>query len=153
MESQGHINESQHQQFLSMLLAMEDVPAVLIVLADRLQQLRSQPGDKTAAREALDVFAPLANRLGVWSIKAELEDLAFKVLAAAPHFHCCLSAPTDPIHCGGHEILTAILLSLAFYQVEACRTVVYRTCTNPSWNTILGQRNFHIFKLFLSVGG
>jgi GTP pyrophosphokinase len=54
------------------------------VLADRLQQLRSQPADRTAAREALDVFAPLANRLGVWSIKAELEDLAFKVLCPRP---------------------------------------------------------------------
>jgi (p)ppGpp synthase/HD superfamily hydrolase len=80
VESHGHISEGQHQQFLAMLLAMQDVPAVLIVLADRLQQLRdSRRPSEAVAREALDVFAPLANRLGVWSIKAELEDLSFKV--------------------------------------------------------------------------
>ena len=48
------------------------------VLSERLQQLRSA-ASREAAEEALAVFAPLANRLGVWSIKAELEDLAFKV--------------------------------------------------------------------------
>ena len=66
-----------------MLLAMADARAVLVKLADRLQHMRglaagSAAADATAAGEALDVFAPLANRLGVWSIKAELEDLAFQ---------------------------------------------------------------------------
>ena len=51
------------------------------VLSERLQQLRSC-ASREAAEEALAVFAPLANRLGVWSIKAELEDLAFKVRGA-----------------------------------------------------------------------
>lgn len=45
---------------------------------DVAQALRAWPSAAGAA-EALGVFAPLANRLGVWSIKADLEDLAFKV--------------------------------------------------------------------------
>ena len=78
VQSQAGISEALHQKFLAMLLAMEDVPAVLIVLADHLHLMRTAP-TKEAAQDALDVFAPLANRLGVWSIKAELEDLSFKV--------------------------------------------------------------------------
>ncbi len=65
-----------------MLLAMADVKAVLVKLADRLDNLRTAPVGQSlevAAREALDIFGPLANRLGVWSIKAEMEDLAFQV--------------------------------------------------------------------------
>ena len=55
------------------------------VLADRVQALRADARED-AAREALAVFAPLANRLGVWSLKAELEDLAFKVRCALGTF-------------------------------------------------------------------
>ena len=75
-----------------MLLAMADVRTVLVKLAERLQHLKStarggadatalEPGSPAlvAAREAIELFAPLANRLGVWSVKAELEDLAFQV--------------------------------------------------------------------------
>ncbi len=81
MQSQSGITEALHHKFMAMLLAMEDVPAVLIVLADQLHLMRTQP-TRDAAQDTLDVFAPLANRLGVWSIKAELEDLSFKV---TPH--------------------------------------------------------------------
>lgn len=71
----------------TMLLAMADVRAVLVVLASKLQRLRasaaaaaSGAGDlRLEATEGLRVFAPLANRLGVWSLKAELEDLCFLV--------------------------------------------------------------------------
>ena len=75
-----------------MLLAMADVRTVLVKLAERLQHLKAtarggadaaaqEPGSPAlvAAREAIELFAPLANRLGVWSVKAELEDLAFQV--------------------------------------------------------------------------
>ena len=83
VQSQSGITEALHHKFMAMLLAMEDVPAVLIVLADQLHLMRTQP-TRDAAQDTLDVFAPLANRLGVWSIKAELEDLSFKVTP------CCL---------------------------------------------------------------
>ena len=74
----------------SMLLAMADVRVVLVKLADRLHNLRTVGAlpPATAARlaaETLDVFCPLANRLGVWSLKAELEDLCFAVLHPGAH--------------------------------------------------------------------
>ena len=69
-----------------MLLAMvEDVRVVLLRLASRMQTLRfyAQHPDSTrlgVARETLDLLAPLANRLGVWELKWELEDLSFRFL-------------------------------------------------------------------------
>lgn len=69
-----------------MLLAMgTDIRVVLLRLASRLQTLRYFAASKASVpieipRETLDVLAPLANRLGVWQIKWELEDLSFRFL-------------------------------------------------------------------------
>jgi GTP pyrophosphokinase len=68
-----------------MLLAMvEDIRVVLLKLADQLQTLRflvtlgETAARFTAAQDTFDLLAPLANRLGVWQLKWELEDLAFR---------------------------------------------------------------------------
>ena len=77
---------AQAENLRKMLLSMvEDIRVVLIKLAERTQALRSlMNGDSTVrtvvAREVLDLFAPLANRLGVWQLKWELEDLCLRAL-------------------------------------------------------------------------
>jgi GTP pyrophosphokinase len=78
--------KAQTEVLRKMLLAMvEDVRVVLLRLASRTQTLRyyvDKPGavrDETA-HESLEIYAPLANRLGVWQLKWELEDLSFRFL-------------------------------------------------------------------------
>ena len=76
----------QAETLRKMLLAMvEDIRVVLIRLASRTQTLRflgAAPDEvrRPVARETLDIYAPLANRLGVWQLKWELEDLSFRFL-------------------------------------------------------------------------
>ncbi len=66
------------------LLAMAEQPEVVMIkLADRLHNMRTlnyvpESKRKRVAQETLDIFAPLANRLGIWQMKWELEDLAFR---------------------------------------------------------------------------
>ncbi|MEO5701201.1 MAG: bifunctional (p)ppGpp synthetase/guanosine-3',5'-bis(diphosphate) 3'-pyrophosphohydrolase [Casimicrobiaceae bacterium] len=78
---------AQAERLRKMLLAMvEDIRVVLIKLAERTQALRflSSANDphaqQAAAREVLDLFAPLANRMGIWQLKWELEDLSLRAL-------------------------------------------------------------------------
>ncbi len=75
---------AQKEMLRKMLLAMAaDLRIVLLRLASRLQTLRwyaasKTPCDPALARETLDLYTPLANRLGIWQIKWEMEDLAFR---------------------------------------------------------------------------
>ncbi len=81
-----NLHEAQAETFVKMLFAMaEDVRVIIIKLADRLHNMRtiaamSEASRKRIARETLDVYAPIAERLGLKSIQEEMEDHAFSAL-------------------------------------------------------------------------
>ena len=87
------LESSQAEALRKMLVAVVgDVRLVVVKLAEQLQQMRTAKSLDAALRRKLaietrEVYAPLANRLGVWQVKWELEDLAFRYLQPADYQH------------------------------------------------------------------
>ncbi len=119
--------EAQAENFRKMMLAMaKDIRVILIKLADRLHNMRTMsamPPDKRRriARETLEIFAPIANRLGINSVRLELEDLGFANLY--PLRYRVLSESMKKVRGNRKEIVgqiqTAISGRLQQHDVEA----------------------------------
>ena len=87
----GGAQQRQAENYLKLLLATaEDIRVILIKLADRLHNMETLsflplPRQQAISKETLEVYAPIAHRLGIWRIMSRLEDLAFKHLYPAEY--------------------------------------------------------------------
>ncbi len=119
--------QAQAENFRKMLLAMaQDVRVILVKLADRLHNMQTldvmkPEKQRRIAHETLDIYAPIANRLGLNSIYQELEDLSFKYLH--PMRYSVLSKSIKAARGNRKEvvgkILDAIKLRMGDSQIEA----------------------------------
>ncbi len=111
-------NREDHQaeNIRKMLLAMvTDVRVVIIKLADRLHNMRTlehlkPEKQQKIARETLDIYAPLAHRLGMGKLRGELEDLAFRY--TDPYAYEQLTTEVDALRGAGEEFLQKIVTQM-----------------------------------------
>ena len=119
--------EAQAENFRKMLLAMaRDIRVILIKLCDRVDNMRTMaamPPEKQEriARETMEIYAPLANRLGIQWIKTELEDLSFQYLM--PKEYAALKGKLDTYFAGRQEYIDEVTKvlhkELADNEIEA----------------------------------
>ena len=106
----------QANRLRQMLLTIaEDPRVVLVTLAHQVCALRAarnavEQTRRAIGQETLEVFAPLANRLGVWELKQELEDLAFQYLE--PDTYQCISEGLDQRHTDRERYITQVVARL-----------------------------------------
>ena len=99
---------AQAASFRKMILAMtKDLRVILIKLADRIHNVRTlqyKPIEKqkNTARETLEIYAPLAHRLGIYKFKSEFEERCFKILQPEKTAEIEKFSP-----CSSHSLLTA----------------------------------------------
>ena len=119
-----------------------DVRVMLILLADRLHNMRTLgylPADmqKQMAKVTLDIFAPLANRLGIWPIRSELEDLGFRYLD--PEMY--------------KEIVTKVgeTRSAREHQIEQIIDAVENLLANHEIKGVVSGRVKNIYSIYLKM--
>jgi GTP pyrophosphokinase len=117
--------ESQAENFRKMLLAMAiDIRVILVKLADRLHNMRTlefqdEMKQRRIARETMDIYAPIANRLGISWVKVELEDLSFRYLHPEIYFDLVkkISQKKQEREAFVEESKSIISEKLAFYGI------------------------------------
>ena len=115
--------EAQAESFRKMVLAMvRDLRVILVKLADRTHNMRTldamAPARRRAvARETLDIYAPIAGRLGLYNMKLELEDLGFK--AAFPHRYKVLDRALKKARGNQKQFLNKIAETMRVALVKA----------------------------------
>jgi GTP diphosphokinase / guanosine-3',5'-bis(diphosphate) 3'-diphosphatase len=108
--------EAQAANFRKMILAMSnDIRVILVKLADRLHNMRTmehmKPEKQVAiSRETMDIYAPIANRLGLSKLKTELEDICFRYLE--PNIYATLSRKLQEKAPDHHEYITLFKVKL-----------------------------------------
>jgi GTP pyrophosphokinase len=144
-QAEGPLAADQIERIRKMLLAFsKDLRVVLMRLASRLQTLRhyaetKQPCPKALARESLQVFAPLANRLGIWQIKWELEDLSFRFLQPDTYRRIALSLE-------GKRVVRE-------QQVEAARLKLERALSDAGIQATVQGRPKHLYSIWKKMQG
>jgi len=122
----GTHEEQQAENFRKMLIAMaKDIRVILIKLADRLHNMRtleyhSPKKQKEIAKETLDIYAPLANRLGIGWVRAELEDLSLQFLEPEVYYDLMKKVVERKKEGNAyiHEVKTIISNRLAEYNLK-----------------------------------
>jgi len=105
--------ERQAENLRKIFLAMaKDLRVIFIKLADRLHNMRTLSSlpphkQKAISRETVEIFAPMANRLGIWNIKRELEDLSFKYLE--PEIYSKVVRDVDERRASSKEIVEDVI--------------------------------------------
>lgn len=114
----------QAENFRKLLLAMsEDIRVLLVKLADRLHNMRtlhyvkSEEKRQRIARETMDIYAPLAERIGIRDWKDELEDVAFRQLN--PDAHASVTKRLEFLRTRGGDVIGRIIEELRKTQAEA----------------------------------
>lgn len=132
--------EAQAESFRKMMLAMSrDIRVILIKLADRLHNMRTlgvmRPDkQRRIARETLDIYAPIAARLGINAIRIELEDLGFKALY--PKRYATLEFAVKKARGNRKEI------------IEQIREAIQARIVQEGFNAEVVGREKHLFSLY-----
>jgi GTP pyrophosphokinase len=142
-DSNRHTSAVQREveYFRKMLMMMDDdIRVVLVKLADRLHNMRtlgymSPQRQKEIARETMDIFAPLANRLGIWQMKWELEDLSFRYMQ--PDAYRAIATKLEERRADREKYMEQI--------ADRLRQELER---NGIYNTIITARPKHIYSIY-----
>jgi guanosine-3',5'-bis(diphosphate) 3'-pyrophosphohydrolase len=135
--------EAQAESFRKMILAMvRDIRVIMVKLADRTHNMRTlsaMPPEKrrAVARETLDIYGPIANRLGIHSIKLELEELGFRTLY--PQRYRVIERELKRARGNQREFLPKI--------VKAIR----QSLTGAAVNGVVEAREKHLYSVYMKM--